>query len=362
MADPAIHPRRPTWRARLLLLAFGVVVSFVILEAGLRIVEAWRIPGQDEGWPPQLLKRGVYWAVYDPELGYRQNPEFGDMNALGFRDRPIGPKDDRFRVLMLGDSIAVYGDSVDDTFVGHLRGFLQSTPARDRVEVIDAGVKGYTNYQEVLLLKKTGVGLNPDLVGFEFCVNDLFKFLQTFEIENGQVVPGSYTFSTEALIRTPDSPLIALAKKSRLILWLKDHLRVAGSAAKWVASGGYSFDYRVDVRNAWQDQGWPQIERQLAQAVALGRERHFPVFVVAFPLGSQYDPGYLARDRDYVLKPQRKLREICDRLGIPFYDLYKDLGPADFKPGDDIHLSAQGRRAAGVAIAKFLTTSGLLPN
>ena len=353
--------RRAAWKFRLLALAFGGAVAFLLLEGGLRVAEALRVKGADE-WPASMITNNEYWAIYDKDLGYRQNPKFGDMNSLGMRDHQIGPKGDAFRVLFLGDSVAVYGDTVDDTFPGHIRRTFKADGVPDRVQVINAAVKGYTNYQELLLLKKVGLELKPDLVGFEFCLNDLFKFLSSFTVDaNGQLQPGSYGFSTEAVVHTPDGFWLGLAKHSYVLVWLNRHLRTVRNSAAYEVHGGYSFDYRTDVQRAWSDKPWAMIEQQLGEAQALGREHGFPVFVVGFPLGSQYDATYLAKDRDYVLKPQRKLREICERLQIPCYDLYPDLSGAAFKKEDPVHLTPEGRQKAGAAIAKFLEGSGLLP-
>jgi lysophospholipase L1-like esterase len=329
------------------------------MELGLRVVHALQRPGQNEGWS-QAETQGEYWAIYDPDLGYRQNPKFADMNPDGLRDRPIGSKAGRFRILFLGDSVAVYGDSIDDTLVGHVRAGLQARPGAPRVDVINGGVKGYTNYQELVFLRKFGVKFEPDLVGFEFCLNDLFRYLQSFELEHGHLVPGTYQFSTEAVSQSRESTWRRLAKHSQLLVWLINKVPIARNAAQWQAHGGFSFDYRIDVRNAWLDDPWVTIEDQLQQAMALGRSEGFRVFLVGVPLAVQYDAGYLARDREYVLKPQRKLKEICERLNIPYYDVYPDLGPSDFI-ADGLHLTANGRRVAGEKIAAFLERSGLLP-
>ncbi len=49
----------------------------------------------------------------------------------------------------------------------------------------------------------------------------------------------------------------------------------------------------------------------------LGREHEFQIFLVAVPFGDQYREDYLELDAAYVKMPQRKLAEICGRLGIP---------------------------------------------
>jgi len=348
-----------SWKGRVVLLIVGLFFAALVLELGLRAVAAMKNPRAHEGWTIPGGDPNEYWAIYDPDLGYRQNPKFGDMNSDGLRDHPIGPKQGRFRVLFLGDSVAVYGNNADDTFVGHLRAELKKDPALQDVDVIDAGIKGYTNYQEVLYLKKYGLQFEPDLVGFQFCMNDLFKFLHSFQVENGKLVTGTYQFSTEAVQKAPESWPVRLAKKSHLIVWAYNNLPIARSAAELQTRQGFSFDYRRDIRTAWQDAPWQDIENQLKEAVELGRERKFPVFVVALPVAVQYQADYLVKDRDYVLKPQRKLREICERLKIPFYDMYPEMNASLFVK-DGIHLTADGRRQVGEKIAAFLAGQGLL--
>lgn len=354
MPPPDETHSRPvlTWRVRLTLLAFGLAIALLLAEGALRVADAMADPAAGEGWG-RIESRGEYWAIPDADLGYRQNPRFADLNSDGLRDHPIGPKGNRFRVLILGDSLAVYGDSVDDSFVAHARSALVAGTGNADVDIVNAGVKGYTNYQELMYLKKYGVAFEPDSVGFAFCLNDLFKFLHSFELENGKLVPGSYRFSTEAVSAAPEPWWIRLGRQSRLLVWLQNNLSLVRSAVQWGVTQGFSFDHRLDVRPAWQDEPWRAIETQLGEAAALGRTRSFSVFVVAFPLAVQYDAEYLAKDRDYVLKPQRKLREICARLGLPFYDLYPDLAAPHFID-DGLHLTAEGRRLAGRAIAGFL--------
>jgi lysophospholipase L1-like esterase len=331
------------------LLAVGSLVAiFVVLEVGMRITAHLR-----------LLRQGEFWAVYDPDLGYRLNPGFGDINAQGLRDHPVPPKSERFRVLVLGDSVAFYGDDVDDTYVGHLRQNLRREPGLADVEVLNAGVKGYTNYQELLYLKRDGVRLEPDLVGVGFVLNDVFRFLQLFRVEDGVIVGEGYAFTPEVLEGT--SPLYRLLRKSVFLVWLRRRLSALDQSAVLGAGGDYSFEHRPDFHTAWLDEPWSDIEAQLREMKQLGEQAGFQVFLVAFPFGDQYREDYLARDREYVLKPQRKLREICTRLEIPFLDLHPLLDGARDLEDDRIHLTAEGRRRVGALVAGFLMERALLP-
>jgi lysophospholipase L1-like esterase len=296
--------------------------------------------------------------VYDPDLGYRLNPSHPAINAQGLKDHPVGPKSGRFRILMLGDSIGFMGESADDTFVAHMRDSVQRVHGAQNVDVVNACVPGYTNYQEVMFLKKYGLALDPDQVGFEFCLNDLHKFTLVFRVRNGEIVGREGDPSDE--IPAGFWPFVRnLPRHSFLYVWLHDHAHSGVDLIRWKVKNGYSFDYNPEYRTAWQDQPWQEIERQLADVANIGKQRHFTVFLVAFPLAAQYDSGYLARDRNYVLKPQRKLREICNRLGIEFYDIYPDLNKDMFMP-DGVHLLPEGRQVAGNHIAEYLERRNLL--
>lgn len=350
---------RLSWKAKVGLILFGLFVIAVVLEGGIRVVEAYQATKARQAETGETESGGEAWAKYDPDLGYVHNPEFPLFNAQGLRDHPIGPKAGRFRVLMLGDSVGVYGDDADDTFVGHLRKRLREQPGSENVDVVNASMKGYTNYQELLYLKKYGVQFEPDLVGVEFCLNDLHKFLHSFRVENGRLLSGSYTFSDQALQESRSWPRRILSR-SRLLVWLKNNSSTAANVVNWQRERGFYFDYDSSIRTAWQDDPWTDIEQQLAEMVSVGKQRGFGVFLVVVPLKVQYRAEYLARDRNYVLKPQRKLEEICQRLGIPFHDLYPDMNSELFLV-DEIHLTQPGRVTVGRKIADFLLEQQLIP-
>ena len=341
--SPARKPRRPLLR-RVALLFFGILIAFVLGEIGFRVVES-----------TQLARAGELWAVYDETLGWLPNPKYGDHNALGLRDRPVEEKNGRPRILFLGDSVLYYGDDVDDTVVGHLRAELRKEPGAQAIDVVDAAVKGYTNWQELQFLKLHGLALEPDLVGVGFVLNDCYKQLHQFRVEDGRIVGQSYEFSEEAV--ESEAWLRRVLRRSRLLVWLRHRF----ASIEPVPAGEFTFDHRPDFRSAWEDAPWIAVESQMREMADLGRSRGFRVFLVAFPFGDQYRPDYLARDREHVMKPQRKLAEICARLAIPALDLYESLDPAaDFEP-DRIHLTASGRAKAAARIAAFLREGDLLP-
>lgn len=336
----------------LLLLAASLGLVFAALEVGLRLRERENAA---------RAASGRSWAIHDADLGYRPRPHFEEWNELGLKDEPIATPKQRFRILLLGDSVPFYGVGADDTFPAYMERALREDPTLTPSEVVNAGVRGYTNYQELVFLEKFGLALEPDLVGVSFVLNDLHRILHQFKVVNGEIVgQQDYSFESEA-VESVESPLYRLAAKSHFLVWLRHELRVFDSLIDLYAADGFTFDFRPDFSTAWQDEPWRDVERQLGRMRELGREHGFGVFLVVFPFGEQLRPDYLARDPDYVKLPQRRLAEITTRLGIPYLDLFGALDRARDVDPDGIHLTAAGRARAGALIARFLVEQGLVP-
>ncbi|MHC5064734.1 MAG: SGNH/GDSL hydrolase family protein [Planctomycetota bacterium] len=295
----------------------------------------------------------VSWPIYDPDLIYRNRPNWEDHNSDGMRDHPTPPKT-RFRLLMLGDSIGYHGESIDDTYPGRLETLLNEDSTSAGADVLNAGTRGYTNYQELLYLKKFGLQFEPDSVGLGFCVNDLHRFLHGFDVVDGEIAAKTYQFSEDAARALAPGIL----HPSLFLSWFWTKAHAATIHFGW--REGFIFDYRPDVCTAWQDEPWTEIEVQVTEMAELCRQKGASFFVVSFPYAYQYLEEYLDKDRDYVLKPQARLREICRKLGVPFLDLYDQLSNDGFIE-DGIHLTADGRTKTSAAIAAFLKTNRILP-
>src|SRR6185436_11023200 len=116
-----------------------------------------------------------------------------------------------------------------------------------------------------------------------------------------------YDFSDEAVGR---QPLVErVLRKSRFLVWLRRKL-----ASVEAPGQAFTFLARPDMRAAWEDAPWIGIEAQMREMKELGEKHGFRVFLVAFPFADQYRQDYLRLDRVDVLKPQRKLEDICARL------------------------------------------------
>ena len=101
-------------------------------------------------------------------------------NSLGLRNREVGQKKDQFRILFLGDSLVFDSETTSGLLYTQVveERLNKENKGKREIEIINAGIPGYTTYQELEFLKVHGLDMNPDLVILGFVFNDLYyKYL-----------------------------------------------------------------------------------------------------------------------------------------------------------------------------------------
>ncbi|MBN1347416.1 MAG: SGNH/GDSL hydrolase family protein [Phycisphaerae bacterium] len=89
-----------------------------------------------------------------------------NTNSLGLRGPDVGPKGDRCRILVLGDS-TTFGVGVDDvdTYPARVEQLLnEKRPLGRRYQVVNAAGLAYKSWQGLRYLSERGLRLQPDLV------------------------------------------------------------------------------------------------------------------------------------------------------------------------------------------------------
>ncbi|MCI0558735.1 MAG: GDSL-type esterase/lipase family protein [Nitrososphaera sp.] len=156
----------------LALLIISTVFAFLLGEIALRLM-GWSpldvSPERDRFWKYDSL---LGWAHQPGQEGVFETPQFRTfvrINQKGLRDREHSyerPQDTR-RILVIGDSFA-WGYGVEES-----ERFSQVLETSLDVEVINAGVSGYSTDQELLWLRGEGVKYETDLVLLVFAGNDM---------------------------------------------------------------------------------------------------------------------------------------------------------------------------------------------
>ncbi len=160
-------------------LAVGTPLAvLLLLEGGARLYlgedllnglpsghsfEACAVHDPEIGW---VNKPGVRTRIEGPKLSYRV-----EINAQGLRDRehPYAKPEGVLRVVLLGDSLA-WGWGVDN---GRAFADLVEEDLGPGVEVVNLGVPGYSNDQELWMFEREGRRYEPDLVLLCFVLNDV---------------------------------------------------------------------------------------------------------------------------------------------------------------------------------------------
>lgn len=324
-------------------------ICFILLAGELRIrylFQAW--PFESPVYVPDYL------TTRDTTLRWRFSAS-GGRNSLGLRNRELGPeKTGTYRILFLGDSLIWSGNtSSGDLYTAVLERRLNSRSPNgpNSFEIINAGIPGYTTYQELEFLKIYGIDMQPQMVILGFVFNDLYyRYLHkptNQSLLGPEPTTQLYRFNPYAF---PQS----LLARSYLA-----HEFVDRSEMIWkriLRRPTYSFERRGDFYLAWKSYGWLRARELIGAMQALLAERGISLAILVFPVRDQVNDQYRKLDETYVLYPQGKIREICEDYAIPRLDLtesiYRNGGATLFR--DYLHLNAKGNDIVTDEIEKYL--------
>lgn len=329
-------------RRRSLIFAFAIVAGFfVLLEGFLRVV------GVKSPVRPRLILRQIDIDVtfpfmrQDPETFWSPQPGFAgefmqrrvEINSLGLRGpeltvpKPTGRK----RVLCFGDSITFgYGLSNEETYPARLGELL----AERKIEVVNAGVTGFTSRQVLAFVRRQVPQAEADVATICIGWNDLTR---------RQVDDQTYARRLSASLALEGSLDRLYLFRGLKSLYLKMSMRGQAKQPRAVP--------RVSLE---------QYRENLTRIVSECRLRHVAPLFIALPCRTQ--PGTAPRDTTYAQELERLGRE----LSVPVLDV-GDLGvhtaltdnSADFI--DALHFSTEGSRRMARQIAPQLMAAAGLP-
>jgi lysophospholipase L1-like esterase len=148
----------------------ALALALLAIVAGLHAT-GWL--GSRAGDPPSAAAPRPHVICGDCPYLYKPNPAHPEVSSQGLRDRDYAiPKPEGvLRILVLGDSVAFgIGVSREESFPKRLEERLRRRGRQ--VEVINAGVKGYTAYNEVHFYLSELRDFQPDVVLLAVVLND----------------------------------------------------------------------------------------------------------------------------------------------------------------------------------------------
>ncbi len=188
------HGKQGRWWKKLAVMAAAFLVAALLAELVVTLVL-----GEQVKFPRRVV--GADWGLRfnQPNATYRhRSPDveiWFRINGQGMRadrdftyEKPPG----KLRVVSLGDSFTVgYEVEAESTFSSVVE---RELIARGHdVEVLNAGVSGFSTAEEYLYLERELLKYDPDLVLVSFYTNDLADNLRTnlfrLDRQSGQLVP-----------------------------------------------------------------------------------------------------------------------------------------------------------------------------
>jgi len=218
-----------------------------------------------------------------PDLGWVLSPGFDGVvegvryriNSLGFRGpeiRRTKPKGS-FRVLCLGD-LVTYGVMVHEerTYCSVLEKRLGRMLAPQTVEVINAGVPGYSSVQVSLHFSQDCLPLDPDLVTLCVGVNDAFTIPNLCDDDENLYVPW-WRFIRKARKTLGHSRLFTLLDSG--VIWLIKGRPTSVNDAR----SSQGMKPRVDLQSYYDN---------LLSIAQTCRRRGIPLLLFSFSLPDDY--------------------------------------------------------------------------
>lgn len=285
-------------------------------------------------------------------------------NRFGFRgpplhaDKPI----DEFRILFLGDSV-MFGFMlpIEQGPVMLTERLLQVAYPDRNIRGVNAGISGYTTWQELDLLNHEGLSSSPDAVVLEFCINDL---LDVIGVDHRTLNRREMEFDLNrndhwsGFVRAAHALAFKGAERDRAdaALWTQNRLIEEGRID---GVKGLNDVYRDPpapaVTKAWND-----CIESLERIEAICRENDLP-FVLT------YMPEHLALTDPLKRTPSTILRNWSSRRGVPFVDLTSTFRSAlsagmtiDALFVDSVHPTAAGAELIAQAIGDAIQEVGLI--
>lgn len=309
--------------------------------------------------------RNTFWqGTVSNSLGYRC-PEFSLQKPEG-----------TLRVVCFGDSSTFgIGATMEDTWPFQLQQILNQHMARDnalattdsqesgRVEVINAGVPGYSSHQGLQHMRQEIDRLQPDIVMASYANNDFWHWDNQTDAEHADRLNSRSTIRS-VLMNSRIAQLLDVAVASVPSTTAND-ADISSPNQHWAAAATWNYK---EPRGEWTQRVPLDAFRKNVNSMAdLCGERHLPLILVKWPDQPQA-AGHWSPRIDY----QTVLDEVAAERGLGIADVVslfqanRSWSVSTYVPDDIVHVNRDGNRLAAIAaqeaIERQLNARGALTN
>jgi lysophospholipase L1-like esterase len=345
----------------LLLLAEGSARLWLYEFAPAESYVRYAVPSE---FPVAAKYAPHHYLCYTLQPGYHKLET--NHNSLGLRGpevrqpKPAGT----FRIVVLGGS-TTYGEFIssdDETFPAQMQSSLRQFPGHENVEVVNAGVPGYTSWESIAHLAYRLVDLSPDLVIAYEGVNDVHARL---------VHPRSFRGDNAGRRMIWNDPIeVRLCRYSVLSRVLGYHLglwRLPGvdsfvqAPTSDPGTHGPSAAIGGDPMDVLNQNPPTYTARNLRTIAGIARAHGSQVMFATW--------AYSPLKGDYAATPHYQrgfaehnavVEQVSQELDVPCFSFANQMPTAPDHWRDGRHVNEKGARLQGALFARFLLDEGLL--
>lgn len=275
-------------------------------------------------------------------------------NSLGYRcpEFSLQKTPDTFRVVCFGDSSTFgIGAKMEDTWPSQLQVLLNQQQAGGearRIEVVNAGVPGYTSYQGLQFMRQEIDRLQPDLVMASYANNDFWHWDQQ-------------TDEQHALRLASSHGIREIVMQSRLAQVLDDTIRAMRDSDVQQASssqGSPNQDWAAEATASYfePESAWTQrvpleaFRKNINTMADLCEQRRLPLILVKWPdqpqAGGHWSPRIAYQDVLEEIAAERRL-QVADI--VRHFQDNRGWSVQTYVPNDIVHVNRNGNTLAAIA-------------
>jgi lysophospholipase L1-like esterase len=367
------------------LIILAVFTTFLIIEVLARLfVWQWATPEQFLRYASYAQLKARYQVarfISDRHLGYVTTPDYNwdgnRHNSLGFRGaeivlpKPAGV----YRIVCLGGS-TTYSDGVQD--------YAQSYPAlletylRERglanVDVVNAGVPGYTSLETLINLQTRVLDLEPDLIVVYHGINEVHARLVW--------PPAAYRGDYSGFLRSPPffagPDLLEHSTALRILLVKQGLIEPHSSLTRIVPDADTAYTrlfgrqqsegtypagiFREVPAQTMLATNKPEyFERNLRSIIASARAHDLDVMLMTFAYSPAF-PNEVVASPEYqhgLEEGNEVVKRVAAMTGTNLFDL-AGLMPTDpIYYTDGVHFTGQGNEVRARLLGDFIHEQGL---
>lgn len=325
-------PRRRRWSLRLLTIFSTLVLTFVVLEVGVRAYAALFVP-ERSFFREDRLSSPFFLTYETPPPAYDEDGAAWFHHGRGpvSREKPAGVQ----RVLTLGGSTTVNRRAAEQDgrdYASWLEDSLNAAHAEESFEVLNCGGDAFSSAHSLVNLQLRLLELQPDTVVVMHNVNDL-----TANYYGGGAEPD---YANKYLQPFYMNPMLVAGTS------VKGFLNQSRLLAATGLLGGFDqgeFELEVDVTD-----GLRYFQRNLRAIGELCAREGIELILLTQPSQMREVPYY---DLAHFQRYNRAIADVAEELGCRSIDMHARFGsdPAFFV--DEFHYSPAGVQRFGELLA-----------